>query len=130
MAYVKTVWETGDVITAEKLNNMEDGIDDHDPIVLTGTWHDEGGGFYNIEFDISGAEMFEAMAAGKRIVLIYPYDESLVPVESIGYVTYIDREEEDGAYRYNAKDTVCAETFGMPSFSDGQAKYVVSYGSE
>lgn len=27
MAYVKTTWETGDVITAEKLNNMEGGIE-------------------------------------------------------------------------------------------------------
>lgn len=26
MAYVKTTWETGDVITAAKLNNIEDGI--------------------------------------------------------------------------------------------------------
>lgn len=26
MAYTKTTWNTGDVITAEKLNNMEDGI--------------------------------------------------------------------------------------------------------
>lgn len=26
MAYVKTVWETGDVITAEKLNHAENGI--------------------------------------------------------------------------------------------------------
>lgn len=27
MSYVKTVWETGDVITAAKLNNMEGGIE-------------------------------------------------------------------------------------------------------
>lgn len=27
MGYVKTEWETGDIITAEKLNNMEDGIE-------------------------------------------------------------------------------------------------------
>ena len=26
MSYVKNTWENGDVITAEKLNNMEDGI--------------------------------------------------------------------------------------------------------
>lgn len=26
MAYTKTTWNTGDVITAEKLNHMEDGI--------------------------------------------------------------------------------------------------------
>lgn len=28
MAYTPTEWETGDVITAEKLNNMEQGIED------------------------------------------------------------------------------------------------------
>ena len=28
MSYVKTVWETGDIITAEKLNNAESGIED------------------------------------------------------------------------------------------------------
>lgn len=28
MAYTPTVWETGDVITAAKLNNMEQGIED------------------------------------------------------------------------------------------------------
>lgn len=26
MAYVKTEWNTGDLITAEKLNNLEDGV--------------------------------------------------------------------------------------------------------
>ena len=28
MPYTKTVWETGDLITAEGLNNMEDGVED------------------------------------------------------------------------------------------------------
>lgn len=28
MPYVKTVWETGDLATAEAMNNMEDGIGD------------------------------------------------------------------------------------------------------
>lgn len=27
MDYIKTIWKNGDVITAEKLNNIEDGID-------------------------------------------------------------------------------------------------------
>lgn len=27
MPYIKTVWETGDLITAEGLNNMEDGVE-------------------------------------------------------------------------------------------------------
>ena len=28
MAYTKTTWNTGDVITAEKLNNLEQGVED------------------------------------------------------------------------------------------------------
>ena len=28
MSYTKQTWETGDTITAEKLNHIEDGIDD------------------------------------------------------------------------------------------------------
>ena len=28
MAYEKTIWKTGDIITADKLNNIEDGIKD------------------------------------------------------------------------------------------------------
>ena len=34
MAYTPTVWETGDIITAEKLNHMEGGIDANDTAVL------------------------------------------------------------------------------------------------
>lgn len=28
MSYVKTTWQTGDIVTAEKLNKMEQGIHD------------------------------------------------------------------------------------------------------
>lgn len=50
MAYNKTTWETGDVITAEKLNNIENGIagikgvlpittsEDGDTQTLSATW--------------------------------------------------------------------------------------------
>lgn len=50
MAYNKTTWETGDVITAEKLNNIENGIagikgvmsitvsEDDDTATLSATW--------------------------------------------------------------------------------------------
>ena len=33
MAYTPTNWKTGDVITAEKLNNMESGIADCDTAI-------------------------------------------------------------------------------------------------
>lgn len=43
MAYVKTVWETGDVITANKLNNMEGGIEaaNDQLFVITVTWAED-----------------------------------------------------------------------------------------
>ena len=34
MAYTKQNWNTGDTITADKLNHMEDGIADETPIVV------------------------------------------------------------------------------------------------
>lgn len=38
MAYTKTVWQTGDVITAAKLNNAEDGIEAASPIEVLQEW--------------------------------------------------------------------------------------------
>lgn len=52
MAYTPTVWETGDVITAQKLNKMENGIagingvlsitvsDSGDDSILSATWQE------------------------------------------------------------------------------------------
>ena len=34
MAYEKTTWESGDVVTSAKLNNMEDGIENATPMML------------------------------------------------------------------------------------------------
>ena len=38
MAYTKTVWANGDVITAAKLNNAEDGIAAAQGVLISGTW--------------------------------------------------------------------------------------------
>lgn len=43
MAYQKNDWKTGDVITAEKLNNIEDGVKNaFSPYVVNFTFHDDG----------------------------------------------------------------------------------------
>lgn len=34
MSYNKTTWQTGDVITAEKLNNIEEGIENNRSLIL------------------------------------------------------------------------------------------------
>ena len=35
MSYTPTQWQTGDTITAERLNNMESGIEDGQTLVVT-----------------------------------------------------------------------------------------------
>ncbi len=48
MSYIKTQWKTGDVITSEKLNNIEDGISRTNAIELDlGTTSDNIGKSFN-----------------------------------------------------------------------------------
>ena len=122
MAYVKTVWETGDVITAAKLNNAEDGIEAHDPIILEGTWVNEDTG---CNFDISPAEMIAAFYAGKTIVCHYPAQSTQSFKEGYGIISCVYTVEEEGETHYAAEDTLCMKQFGIPSLTaDG---YSVSF---
>ena len=66
MSYTPTTWETGDTITAEKLNNMEVGIDDAvNPFIvnLTPTALD-----YSGVMDKTVAEIYAAYQAGSKIL--------------------------------------------------------------
>ena len=66
MSYIPTTWATGDVITAEKLNNMESGIENaNNPFVvtLTPTLQDYAG-----TMDKTVGEINVAYEAGQKIV--------------------------------------------------------------
>lgn len=66
MSYIKTQWKTGDVITAEKLNKIENGI-----VGL------ENNGVFLIEFTVTGSsaslntsynQLKQAVMSGKKIL--------------------------------------------------------------
>ena len=61
MSYEKYTWETGEVITAVKLNNMEDGIDDK--LIVTMLNNNTG------ELDASYADLLSAWNAKKQVLL-------------------------------------------------------------
>ncbi len=91
MAYTPTVWETGDVITAEKLNKAETGIaaasaDSAPLFVLTVDMAVDG---QSATIDKTLAEIAEAYEAGGNVFLC-----------SDGYVfvdfTYDGQDEYDG----------------------------------
>ena len=62
MSYTPTNWQTGDIITAAKLNNMEQGLT---PLIvnLTPLYDDFSG-----EMDKTRAELYAAYQAGQRII--------------------------------------------------------------
>lgn len=67
MAYEKTTWSTGDVVTAEKLNKLEDGVQNVGDSTFV----------VNVEFGVNGficdktwAEILNAGTNGESIVLV------------------------------------------------------------
>ena len=98
MAYVKTTWATGDVITAAKLNNMESGIEAHDPLIVS------------VENTEAGSVMSEtwqaicdALTAGKRVITLQTA-ENYANEGMIIYASYNDR--------LNTYSVVCLEYAG------------------
>ena len=81
MSYTKQTWETGDIITAEKLNHMEDGIS-------------EGGGGVLVVHDVDGTldktwqEIYDAPFAIMKIHQTGEGSEAAYPVLlTVGYDT-------------------------------------------
>lgn len=72
MAYVKTTWQTGDVITAEKLNNMEGGIEAAAPLYVD-IESEDGTTFTASE---TMATIGAALQAGRIVILRDMYDFS------------------------------------------------------
>ena len=68
MAYTPTVWATGDVITAEKLNKAEQGIADANGIVCTITYDSVS---ENYTADKAFSEICDALDMGKPVRFIF-----------------------------------------------------------
>lgn len=83
MAYVKTTWQTGDVITAEKLNHAEGGIEAAEPVFITGTV-DDG----TIVLSEKYEDIKALYDAGRQIYIIEP-DGSRAMVDLVGENTLI-----------------------------------------
>ena len=81
MSYTPTNWKRGDVITAEKLNNMEQGIRNAPTIATVTIGHDENTSVsYIADSDLAylidnGAFDFVRMDGRIGFILIYTNDE-------------------------------------------------------
>lgn len=66
MSYNKTNWKTGDVISAEKLNNIEDGIAGAGGVLVVNETIDESTGIATL--DKTWQEIYDAMFVGGVII--------------------------------------------------------------
>lgn len=88
MAYNKTTWETGDVITAEKLNNAEAGIAAAQPFIINIVIDTQAG---TVSLDQKYADINAAQLAGRYCPVFDPegYPAGMVmqtiPGEDSGY---------------------------------------------
>lgn len=105
MSYTKNTWQTGDTVTAEKLNHMEDGI-----AAASGS---SGGGVLvvnlseNYVCDKTAGEMLAAMeTVGVVIKIAFPDDTTIMPViggygKSSGFGFGV--ETDDGILHFTAE---------------------------
>ena len=87
MTYTKTNWQDGDVITAEKLNKLENGIKGNETSI-----ENIPNNIYWIEPDLNDStkinasytDIIDAINAGKFPVLKIPQDSAITAIFSIG----------------------------------------------
>lgn len=114
MAYEKNEWELGDIITAEKLNHMEDGIADaneggggggtgyYDVVCTITVTHDNDWIFTP---DMTYAELSAAQTAGKKIGVVFyiPYSDGATLYGHFnGSATYMEDSGDGDAFGFNA----------------------------
>lgn len=76
MSYTPTEWETGQTITAEKPNKLEQGVADAGDIVII-TSHYEGEDDEYSVLDATWSELKSAMDSGKLVILKGAWDDTV-----------------------------------------------------
>lgn len=103
MSYSKNSWETGDIITSEKLNHMEEGISnsDNSPVdIQIQNQKNADTGKDMVVFSATAEQLYNIVASGKSIHLMNDDTDFTVDV----YVPVeIFRFCSDGTYTYMIK---------------------------
>lgn len=85
MSYEKNDWQNGDVITATKLNHMEDGIADGSIVTATATFDMET---QTATLDKTWQEMYDANACYIKMGMEMPPDAYVAQWVFVDLVTY------------------------------------------
>ena len=113
MSYEKTTWATGDIITAEKMNNIENGIASAENKLIKINATVSGSG---ITLGKTWQEIYDLMSAGSVVYTFAAGDESVT--NFIVTMVYI----EDNVYVVvdsSNREYTCATSDGYPVKTSG-----------
>jgi len=106
MSYTKTTWRDGDVISADRLNNMEDGIANAAPMVIVNRTENDG----VVVLDKTWQEIYNAINNKIPVYICYNWNDP----NDYG----VDMEEVRGAYYRDEAYTVSSwENYSTDSSS-------------
>ena len=113
MSYNKTTWATGDIVTADKLNNIENGIANNNIYIVSITSNiEDSTGDETLTLDKTWQEISDAAQSGKLVKFIRNIVEELFGTEELSH-----RIE----YTY-----LTAIAYG-PKWEEAEEKYIDSY---
>lgn len=119
MAYNKTVWQTGDTITAEKLNNIENGIAG---TVLVVNYSEDPNIPNKFVFDKTWQEIYDVFSAGGLVTVGYSFNDG--GYEGVNRNPVVEVYSGEGTYavgyrenRISYANTDSAD--GYPHFTSG-----------
>lgn len=116
MAYTKHTWDCGEVIDDNKLNNIEDGIEEalnaSGGLMLTSTGQD----LLNCDiFNYTWKEVYDAVMMGKSVYMTHPNTSrisSLVELNTADHIAYFGLVDEENGY------VVPCELTALPTTDD------------
>lgn len=135
MTYEKTNWQTGDVVTAEKLNKMEGGIENAGGVLIIEPTITHEGEAIIFNLHTSFNDIKNALLSGKNIIVQY-----VVPLspDHIGYAirpfSLMDIDWVDGigytiSFEFEAPDEVTCSAYRY-EIQDPDSNIIIEVGSQ
>lgn len=131
MSYTPTVWKSGDVVTSEKLNKLEEGVAASDSVLMVTIGESNGSLAFN---HTAGEIMSAALLSGKLVVfMLMEGNDPRNPVISFGRLTKINAYSEGNTdtFRFSVlmMDGNSADTWDFAAESeDSYPQMVISGG--
>lgn len=120
MSYTKTTWVTGDIITADKLNNMENGIYGSYPLLVEYT----SDGDTSTTLSCTYNQVKAALLAGSRVIApvtienegeihyYFPFVTIISESENLYGISFNDNVGNSSEFTAASPDAILSYTYG------------------